>query len=129
MYKVKMQNNDSKKYILIDDDPIYQMIMLRFAKERAMDLEVYSSLQDLGLVGLLGRYDAAIVDYDLGNLNGVEIAEYLSALFVDIPMILVSEQHRTPGANAWPNSIKEFVCKSSGYDHVLTRALGVLPAA
>ena len=88
-----------------------------------MEIDVYESLMDLGSVGLLGRYDAAIVDYDLGTLNGIEIAEYLSALFGDITMVLVSEHERFPDKNnAWPPSIKKFVKKSDGYAYALAEA-------
>ncbi len=119
-----MTKEESKihRYVLIDDDPTYQSIMKRFSKEHNMHLEVYENLVDLGSVGLLGRYDAAIVDYDLGQINGVEVAEYLSVLFGDIPTILVSDRQRNPSERQWPNSIKRFVKKSQGYAHVLNQA-------
>jgi CheY-like chemotaxis protein len=111
-----------RRFVLIDDDPTYRAVILRAAELEGLDLDVYESLMDLGSVGMLGRYDAAIVDYDLGNLNGVEIAEYLSALFGDIPMVLVSEKTRSPGEKGWPASIKSFVNKSQGYAFALKQA-------
>lgn len=112
----------NKRFVLIDDDPTYRAIMLRFAQAEGMEFDVYENLMDLGSVGKLGNYDAAIVDYDLGSLNGIEIAEYLSALFGDIPMLLVSERKREPGNKAWPTSVKRFVNKSEGYETVLRQA-------
>lgn len=110
------------RFILIDDDPTYRAIVLRAASLEGMVVDVYESLMDLGSVGFLGCYDAAIVDYDLGSINGVEIAEYLSVLFGDIPMVLVSEKVREPGKRGWPRSIKAFVKKSEGYAHALDEA-------
>lgn len=111
-----------KRFILIDDDPSYRAILLRCAVTEGMKIDAYESLMDLGSIGLLGRYDAAIVDYDLGAVNGVEIAEYLTALFGDIPMILVSERDRSAEGKTWPLSIKKFIKKSQGYSYALTEA-------
>ena len=111
-----------KRFVLIDDDPTYRAVMLRAAELEDMEFDVYGSIMDLGSVGMLGRYDAAIVDYDLDGPNGVEIAEYLTAYFGDIPMILVSEKNRLPGEKGWPPSIKSFVNKSQGYAFALKQA-------
>lgn len=120
-----MKANDTEqklRFVLFDDDPTYRAIILRAAGMEKMEIDVYESLMELGSVGLLGRYDAAIVDYDLGNINGVEIAEYLSALFGNIPMVLISQQERSPDDAGWPNSIKMFVKKSEGYSYALAQA-------
>lgn len=112
-----------KRYVLIDDDASYRTILVRCAGMEGMDIDVYESLMDLGSVAMLGRYDAAIIDYDLGALNGVEIAENISALFGDIPVILVSEKDRAPDGNKnWPKSIKKFIKKSHGYTYALSEA-------
>jgi len=116
------ESSGKKRIVLIDDDPIYRSIMLRFAKENGVEFDAFENLMDLGSVGMLGQYDAAIVDFDLGCLNGVEIAEYLSALFGDIPMVLISEKQREPGQNGWPPSIKRFVKKSEGYEKTIMQA-------
>jgi DNA-binding NtrC family response regulator len=108
--------------ILIDDDPTYRAIMRRVAQTQGIELETYESLMDLGSAGLLGRYDAALVDYDLGTLNGIDIAEYLNTHFHEIPVVLVSEKHREPTGKDWPGCIKRFVHKTSGYEYVLSQA-------
>ena len=112
-----------QRFLLIDDDPIYRAIILRCAKAEGIDLDVFESLMDVGCITLLGQYDAAILDYDLGNLNGTEIADYLSALFGDIPMILVSDSDRTPGIKGWPTNIKKFMRKSDGFAATLKEAV------
>ena len=110
------------RMVLIDDDQSYGVIMLRAAKAAGVKLDFYTSLLEVGSVGLLGRYDVVFVDYDLGELNGVEIAEYLSALFDDIPMILISQTPRLQEGATWPDSIVSFIPKSAGYRYVIDRA-------
>ncbi len=117
-----MPQAQSRRIILIDDDPTYRAIMRRVAQNEGIELETYESLMDLGSIGLLGRYDAAVVDYDLGPLNGIDIAEYLSSFFHEIPVVLVSEKHREPTGKGWPGCIKRFVHKTSGYEYVLSQA-------
>ncbi len=112
------------KFVLIDDDPLFGNIMVRVAKSRGADIDYFPSLLDMGSVGCLGQYDAAIVDYDLGNMTGVEIAEYLKVFFGDIPMVLVSSRHRDiMKPKSWPDSVRCFVHKSAGYEAILSEAL------
>ena len=111
-----------KRYVLIDDDASFRAILLRAANMNGIQVDVFESLEELGAVGLLSRYDVAIVDYDLGSLNGLEIAEYLELLCRDTPMILVSAKDRRSNASQWPRSIKQFIPKSMGYTYILEQA-------
>lgn len=114
--------HDEMRFVLIDDDPTFRAILLRAAHIYGVQVDVYESLEELGAVGLLSRYDVAIVDYDLGALNGLEIAEYLDVLCSDTPMILVSAKDRRSNARKWPQSIKQFIPKSMGYSYILEQA-------
>src|SRR5690606_21313433 len=73
----KMDTRPTRKMDLIDDDDAFCSIMASFASSRGLRLDYYTSLQDMGSVGRLSEYALAIVDFDLGSINGVEIAEYL----------------------------------------------------
>lgn len=111
-------NNESKprRLVLIDDDRVYNAVMLRAAVLAGVELDVFTSLSDLGSIGLLGDYDAAIVDYQLEQMTGIEVAEYLSTFFKDVPMVLVSQSDHIPGdARKWPKSIAKFVPKKAGF--------------
>ena len=120
--KIAKSKDAEKRFILIDDDPTFRAILLRSASMYGVQVDVYESLEELGAVGLLSRYDVAIVDYDLGVLNGLEIAEYLDILCCDTPMILVSAKDRRSNAREWPQSIKQFIPKSMGYSYILEQA-------
>ena len=114
----------SPKLVLIDDDPSYTVIMRRVAEMEGITLDTYQSLSELGFIGMLGKYDLAIIDYDLGKMTGVEIGNYLEKLFEGTPMILVSELEREN--TGWPSSVKKFLLKSDGYKHVLEEAINLL---
>ncbi|MBC7659282.1 MAG: response regulator [Chitinophagaceae bacterium] len=120
---MKLPNqNQEKRYVLIDDDASFRAVLLRAAHVSGIHVDVFESLEELGAVGLLSRYDVAIVDYDLGTLNGLEIAQYLELLCRQTPMILVSGKDRTESSNQWPRSIKQFIPKSMGYSYILEQA-------
>ena len=86
------------RIVLIDDDPVYNSVLLKYAEMAGVQMDVYESLEQMGTIGALGRYDAAIVDYDLGSLTGIEVGEYLSVFFDHIPMVLVSSSDRKQAA-------------------------------
>lgn len=110
--------------VLIDDDSTYCSIMRRYAKKDGIELDTYPSIMEIsaGSNELLGRYEAAIIDFDLGEVNGVEIISYLSSIFGDIPMILVSGSERSDSNCKWPELIKSFKLKSTGYQEILHEA-------
>ncbi|RYE60996.1 MAG: response regulator [Oxalobacteraceae bacterium] len=111
------------KIVLIDDDPSYTSIIARCAAKEGIQLDTFNSLSELGFVALLRNYDVAIIDYDLGSLNGVEIAEYMSTLLDDMPMVLISASDRTQEmGDHCPHSVRAFVNKADGFDKILDAA-------
>jgi DNA-binding response OmpR family regulator len=117
----------SRRIVLIDDDPAFCSIMASFATSRGLCLDYYSNLQEMGFLGKLSSYSVAIVDFDLGTMSGIEIAEYLPIFFGDMPMVLVSGMHRDERGRLWPKSVKEFVHKDEGPDAILDAAVTYMP--
>lgn len=121
---VQPMNSDKRRVILIDDDRSFGLVMKHCAKQRAVELDYFESLADLGFVALASRYDVAILDYDLGNMTGVEIGDYFLALFDRMPMLLISGTLRTPDTVAIKTGrVRPFMHKNSGYDCILSTAL------
>ncbi len=110
------------RMVLIDDDPSYTTILKRRAEVDGIQLDTFHSLSDLGFVALLRNYDVAIIDYELEEMNGVEIAEYMSTLLDDMPMVLISASDRTEELNHCPGSVRVFVNKAEGYEAILKAA-------
>ena len=122
-----MDNKEEKsRFVLIDDDEVFCDIMANYAKLRDIPLDFYLSLSEMGSIGRLSQYQVAIVDFDLGQMNGVEIAEYLPVFFGKMPLILISatEKERLSSEN-WPESIKAYVHKGKGPTAILDAALEV----
>lgn len=117
------------RIVLIDDDPSYGSVMARYAQIEGVELDIFHSLSELGFVALLRNYDVAIVDYELGDLNGVEIAEYMSSLLGDMPMVLISASDRTAETQNCPPCVRAFVNKSEGFNKVLDTAREVFRAS
>ena len=107
------------KFVLIDDDKAYGLIMKKTAQTLDLELDVYESLEQMNSIGKFIHYDGVIVDYDLGSMTGVEIGQYLAALFKELPVILISYQYREP-KEKWPQSIKGFFHKEKGHKEILS---------
>ena len=113
--------------VLIDDDSAFRTIMRAFAQSRGIQLDAFESLQSMGSIGALGKYSVAIVDYELGKMNGVEIAQYIPSLFKELPMVLISGRSRSATQqDPWPRCIKKFVHKDCGPDAIIDEALQLL---
>ncbi|MFK7827632.1 MAG: response regulator [Oligoflexales bacterium] len=113
------------KVVLIDDDPGFNIIMTRVAEQMGVSLNTYESLEDLGMVSLMNSYDIAIVDYDLGKLNGLEVAHYAKSFFKGLPIYLISNQEREPNRH-WPENIVKFSHKKNGYACIMQMAKKIL---
>jgi CheY-like chemotaxis protein len=113
------------RLVLIDDDPVYGAVIERWARLEGVDLDVFHSLDDLGFVGLLAQYDVAIVDYDLGEMNGKDVADYMTTLFGNKPMIMISGVDRSQELMDCPSCVKAFMKKSAGYEKILNMALNI----
>lgn len=124
--KVREQALENQpRIVLIDDDPVYGAVIGRWAQIEGVELDVFHSLDDLGFVGLLSQYDVAIVDYDLGDINGKDVADYMTTLFGNKPMIMISGVDRSQEMMSCPSCVKAFMRKSAGYEKILNTALSI----
>jgi len=123
-----MDNRNRDKHyaprvVLIDDDPIFLNLMEFAAEKAGFTVESYTSLAELGHLGTIKKFDLAIVDYQLEQMTGVEIAEYFSVFFSNIPLILVSaNKEEIFDKSHWPKSITRFVSKQEGFLEVINAA-------
>jgi FixJ family two-component response regulator len=80
---------------LIDDDEVFSTIFSRWTQFEGIAVDVFHSLDDMGFIDLLDQSDVLIVDNDPGALNGVEVAEYMTQLFCNKPMVMISGSDRS----------------------------------
>ncbi len=124
MQTEKLTNAYDTRMILIDDDPTYCAIMRRIAARKKIDLDIFPSIMDVSASAdeIHGAYTAAIIDFDLGQVNGVEITGYLGSLLGEVPMILVSSTDRSEVAKQAEGRIVAFFNKASGFESILDKA-------
>lgn len=110
------------RLLLIDDDRTYGQIVARTGTMQGAEVTTCATLEELSQV--VGRsFDVALVDYDLGAVNGFELANYLeNHLDGAIPIILISVHDSRVGRHL-PRSVFSFVSKSRGPMAVLEEAL------
>lgn len=106
--------------LLVDDDPMYRKIFSLVAHERSIPTDEFESLGAMGTFARLGDYGVAVLDYDLGSMNGLEIADYVDIFFGNMPVVLISGTDRPElRTRPLPACIRRIVTKDAGVGAVL----------
>ncbi len=109
------------RILLIDDDPTFGQIMERVAKTKKAQLDYCKNIEEFMDLGYW-THDVAIVDYNLGELNGFDFAVFMERYTQkNLPIILVSQTKQT-NTKKWPGNIREFVHKKSGAFSIIDAA-------
>ena len=113
---------ETPQILLVDDDPIFNKVMQRTASTAGIRIESCSRVEDVGVANP-AAYQVHIIDFDLGFVNGFELARYMeNYAVVEIPVIVISHSN-LPRNLFWPDSIREFVHKRLGPFAILDAAL------
>ncbi|MFW7380790.1 MAG: hypothetical protein ACOH5I_18390 [Oligoflexus sp.] len=83
------------KFIVIDHDLQFGERLLHVASERGYYVDCYKSMLEIGYLGRFKQYDVAIVNYELGDMTGLEVAEYCEKLLGNLPLILICDDELT----------------------------------
>lgn len=114
------------RILVIDDDPLYGEIVEQVANQQ--NVKVHRILPS-ELDTLKGSFDAAIIDFDLGETDGAELSEQLEKHLGVIPTVLVSAIHREDlPRRKWPKSIIGFVPKAAGHMEAVMSAINLCQA-
>jgi DNA-binding NarL/FixJ family response regulator len=113
--------------LVVDDDPSFRALAVHVLKLAGLEVvaQAATAAEALGAAKAF-KPDAALVDVDLPDLNGIELATELGAL-PDSPRVLLTSAD--PDA-AWPDDIRR--CGANGFLHkgeLPSRALVELLAA
>lgn len=125
--KTNSNVSDEVRMLLIDDDPVYGVLLKKFAKIKGIKVDVFESLSQIEQNRWHGTYCAAIIDYDLGDVTGVQVSKRLSGFYEDLPMVLVSATNRSSNdSKRLPPTIIKYVNKSEGHEFVLNQVVECL---
>src|SRR5947209_6680349 len=114
-----MLQDDAATILLVGDDPVYEMIMVKIATRLQIALAVCHSLDELHELGGI-RFDAAVVDYDMGLRRGSRAIEEIEDALGQTPIILVSEAMSADAViEGWRPTIKAFLPKAAGFRAIL----------
>ncbi|MGE0174126.1 MAG: response regulator [Oligoflexales bacterium] len=116
-----------RKILIVDDDEIYGRILGTEVRSCGLESTVVNSLLDLGSVGRLSLYDAAIIDFHLDKMKGDEIAEYIDKFLLDVPVVMISaDESMHARLNQWPRPVKGFVSKKVGPPVLIQKVMDIL---
>lgn len=110
---------ETVKYFLVDDDPSFCSGMTRLAHDFGITMDTYYSPLEFEKSNN-EKYDAGIVDIDLGPIQGPELQDYLGSVFGNCPIMYVSSMDRKDRRmKSLSPSIRNFVSKSQGFRKIL----------
>ena len=110
------------RVLLIDDDPLFGVILFRVALAGKIALNHVVSPGAVEADKIRETYDFIITDYDLGNITGVQLIHSLEACNQALPTILVSSYRGIPSPNL-PQSILYSIHKCEGPQRILYAAV------
>lgn len=115
--------------LVVDDDPTFGKILHQIGIQSGVDVVVVNKVDAMNALPK-EHFDVAVLDFDLGPVNGVEVATHLEKSGIAKYSILVSQSQEvgTPIGD-WPKSIKGFVQKSLGHFAIFEIALAAVEAS
>ena len=114
----------SANMLLIDDDPVFCMVMEKISEELNVALTTCSSFNELENLAVPEVFDVALVDYYLDGVSANLRGPAVTRLLGKTPSFLISRNDTCEfESGAWPKNIKGFIGKSSGPRGILSEAL------
>lgn len=113
-----MDSESKPRLLIVDDDPVFGRVMKAVAEAGGWTVTFYSSVSKAYEHAGDGPWDAAIIDYDLGRVTGVQFGNYLDRMGGRIPILLVSAL-RVPADFKWPTPVSGFLSKKTKPEDIL----------
>ena len=111
--RISMPSDSGPRILAVDDDPGFLRILGRAAEMKGATVTWCQTFAEFRALKN-AKYDAVVMDYDMGDVNGFEMTTYLEDTTMNkLPVILVSNTDRANSA-IWLESIREFVHKRFG---------------
>jgi hypothetical protein len=122
----------SVKILVIDEDRKFARQLVREGQRQGAEVDWFPSFADVGRIGRLGDYDGVIADLSSDPVTGIEIAQYATAFFSDLPVLLVGDEpSRDVAWTSWrfPPAVQARISRDAGAAAVLRSALDMCVVA
>jgi CheY-like chemotaxis protein len=106
-----------KKILLVDDDDLVLSATTTLLESKGYAV-VTATNAKAALNTLSQPFDAAILDYELPDLNGVQLARCLKAVQPQLPIVLFSGHSDIPDSTL--REVAAFVPKANAFPQLLT---------
>ncbi len=115
-----MRKPISTSVLLVDDDPTFCRIMAAAAAEDGIAIDWIDDPIQLQDMRHPLRYDGVLLDFNMGQVNGLDIADYLASLCGNVPIILVTAKRLQDFQHQhWPKTVSHFISKSNGLRRIV----------
>lgn len=119
---VPLSPGRSTNILVLDDDPIFCSMLKKIARANGIFVTSTRPNREIGHLPVDGYFDLIVVDYDLGDIDGLQIAR----LFRETPILLISgKMRRWQDEIAQPISVVNFMHKNKGPKKILAEALRI----
>ena len=108
---------------VIDDDEAFLFLIQKQASRYNINVTCFESISAITYKKQIRTFDVILVDFQIEEFNGLQIAEYISSFFSGVPVILVSGSDDPPKLESWSPNIQTFLPKKLGVDGILKETL------
>ena len=101
--------------LFVEDNPNHYKILQRFIEKSGLPIQVdhVETAQECFTIFLKKNYDLLMLDYNLGDVSGIDILERLKELDVMVPIVMVTQQKNPKIAiDAMKLGAVDFIMKS-----------------
>ena len=117
------QNSREHRLIIIDSDNEYGQAFTSEASDLGYRVDYFKNVMDVGFLGNLSKYDAALIGENIGQLSPMEMADYFGKVLDKIPIILLTSSDLT---ESLPESVKGVSKKHEGVETIVRKAFNTI---
>ncbi|MCK4278213.1 MAG: response regulator transcription factor [Desulfurellaceae bacterium] len=115
------------KFLLVEDDKSLGQAMKEFLEERDYKIDWIQDPDDLPLHGKLKTYDLFLVDWILGNKEGLEIIKSIKKKGIKVPVIMITVKSSLEDKlKGFAVGVDDYVTKPFFPEELLARIKAVL---
>ena len=108
---------------VIDDDDLFRLMIKKKAMKYNLEVTCFESIFSITYKKQIQSFDVILLDIQMEKFDGLQVAEYLSYFFSNIPVILISGHYDPPEWEKCSPSIQAFFPKKIGIEGILKETI------